>query len=311
MSTLRVVFMGTAEFAVPSLQKICAAGHSVQSVVTGLDEPRGRGQILSPTPVKVCAVELGLPVLQPSSLKEPAFAQAIRQLAPDIIVVVAFRILPPDVFEIPRLGSVNLHSSLLPKYRGAAPIQWAIINGETETGVTTFFIQQKVDTGNILLQRRLPIDPDEDAGSLHDRLAQIGAEVLVETVDRIASGSIQPARQNDSLATPAPKIFREHCHIDWTCGAPEIHNFIRGVSPHPCAWTSIDGQVYKIYRTELTTRHTDLAPGTIVTHGASLEIASGNGLFIRISEMQPPSRKRMTAAEFLRGYRLREGSVCE
>jgi methionyl-tRNA formyltransferase len=309
MPSIDILFMGTAEFAVPSLRKLAASGHRLISVVTGLDEPRGRGQKVSPTPVKAAAVEMGLPVIQPASLKDPSFAETVHQLRPDLIVVAAFRILPPQVFEIPRLGSINLHSSLLPKYRGAAPINWAIINGEKETGVTTFFIQQQVDTGNVILQRATPILDDDDAGTLHDRLSVIGADVVFETVDRIAAGSVQPQPQDESVASPAPKIFKDDCRIDWTRSAEKIHDFVRGLSPYPCAWTSLDGATYKIYRTKKLMGSTSEPPGTIAgVSRDSIVIASGDGRTIGISEIQPPSRKRMGVAEFLRGYRMETGS---
>jgi methionyl-tRNA formyltransferase len=303
MPSIDILFMGTAEFAVPSLRKLAASGHRLISVVTGLDEPRGRGQKILPTPVKAAAVELGLPVIQPESLKDPTFAETVRQFRPDLIVVVAFRILPPQVFEIPRLGSVNLHSSLLPKYRGAAPINWAIINGEKETGVTTFFIQQKVDTGNVIVQRSTPIEENDTAGTLHDRLSLLGADVLLETVDRIASGTVQPQRQDDRLASPAPKIFKDDCRIDWTRSADRIYNFVRGLSPYPCAWTTLDGVTYKIYAVRKTNERNASAPGTVVraTSDAIL-IAVGDGRVIAVTDLQPASRKRMSTAEFLRGH---------
>lgn len=311
MSSIDILFMGTAEFAVPSLRKLAASDHRIISVVTGLDEPRGRGQKILPTPVKSAALELGLPVIQPESLKDPSFAETVRQLRPDLIVVVAFRILPPQVFEIPRLGSVNLHSSLLPKYRGAAPINWAIIHGEKETGVTTFFIQQKVDTGNVILQRATPIGDDDNAGSLHDRLSLLGADVLLETVDRIASGTVQPQRQNDSLASPAPKIFKDDCRIDWSWPADRIYNFVRGLSPYPCAWTTLDGVTYKIYAAKRTDERDTSSAGTIVrtSHDAML-ISTGDETVIAVTEIQPPSKKRMTVAEFLRGYKITQGQRC-
>jgi len=310
MPSIKIIFMGTAEFAVPALRKLHSSEHDVITVVTGLDEPRGRGQKLSPTAVKACAVELGLPVMQPASLKDPAFADSIRQLHPDLIVVVAFRILPPQVFEIPRLGSINLHSSILPKYRGAAPINWAIINGEKETGVTTFFIQQKVDTGNILLQRAVPIGEDEDAGSLHDRLADIGADVLLETVGHIADGSAKQFRQDDALTSPAPKIFKGTCRINWTQPADQIHNLVRGLSPYPCAWTRLGEVVYKIYQTSRVNERASAPPGTVVrTTKDVLIVACGEGTVIAVTQIQPPSKKRMSVAEFLRGYRLKMGEM--
>jgi methionyl-tRNA formyltransferase len=313
VNPLRMVFMGTADFAVPTLTRLCESHHRVVAVVTAPDLPRGRGQQVTFTPVKSAALRLGLPLIQPgpekSSLKEPAFIEELRLLDADLYLVVAFRILPPDVFTLPRRGCVNLHASLLPKYRGAAPIHWAIVRGETETGVTTFFIQEKVDTGTVILQRALPIGPDETAGELHDRLAALGADVAVETCDRIAGGTVQTFAQDDSLATTAPKLFKDTCVVRWDQPAGLVHNFVRGLSPHPGATTTLGNEVFKVYRTCLTHERTGEPPGTIVSTAETQRIcvACGAGEALEILELQPPSKRRMTAAEFLRGHAVKGG----
>jgi methionyl-tRNA formyltransferase len=305
---MTIVFMGTPEFAVPSLLTLLEHGHKVAAVVTAPDKPRGRGQQVSSTAVKEFAVAHNLPVLQPDNLRDPLFADQLRLLAPDLFVVVAFRILPKEVFTIPSLGAFNLHASLLPKYRGAAPINWAIINGDTESGVTTFFLQEKVDTGSILLQRSIPITGNMNAGELHDALMALGASVVAETVQRIEEHRVQTFAQDDSLASPAPKIFKDDCRIKWTGSAQSIHNFIRGLSPHPAAWTMLNGKVVKIYRTTLPhTVMAGVAPGSLYAEGERL-FASTHSESIEILELQMEGKKRLCAAEFLRGYRLPIGA---
>ncbi len=294
--------MGTPEFGVPSLERLLQDRHAIQAVVTAPDKPRGRGQVLSGTPVKTVAQRHGIPVLQPETLRDAAFLERLRDCRPDLIVVVAFRILPREVFTLPRLGSFNLHASLLPKYRGAAPINWAIINGEAETGVTTFLLEQNVDTGNILLQRAVPIRPDDDAGTIHDALSLIGADVVSETVKLLEEGKAVPRPQESALATPAPKIFREHCRIAWGQPAYRVHNLVRGLSPHPCAFTTLHDGVVKIFRTCLTGRSSRSAPGSFRVDGESLFVAAADDE-ITILDLQQEGRKRMSAAEFLRGFR--------
>lgn len=298
--------MGTPEFAVPSLTALLDEGCPVVAVVTAPDKPRGRGRKTTPTPVKETAARRGLPILQPPSLRDDVFRETLRGFRPDLIVVVAFRILPRSVFALPRLGSVNLHASLLPRYRGAAPIHWAIINGETETGVTTFLLQEQVDTGGVLLQERVPILQDDDAGSLHDRLAVVGAQLLVRTVRLLDEGTGVPRTQDDSLASPAPKIFREDCLVDWNRPVTAIRNRIRGLSPHPAAFTTHEGRVLKLYRSEIAGQGEREAPGRVIVHGDSLMVAGADGL-LSVTELQAEGRKRMGAAEFLRGYPLRSG----
>ncbi|MFN0156966.1 MAG: methionyl-tRNA formyltransferase [Bacteroidota bacterium] len=303
---MRIVFMGTPDFAVPGLDLLIKSGFEIPAVVTAPDKPRGRGQQLSPTPIKELALRHGLPILQPESLKDPAFIQAIASLSPDLIVVVAFRILPREVFSIPRLGAFNLHASLLPKYRGAAPINWAIINGDKETGVTTFFLQDKVDTGNLLLQARLPILPEDNAGTIHDKLAEVGAEIVLHTVRLIEQGKAVARPQDDALASPAPKIFKEDCRIAWDHPALAIHNRIRGLSPYPTAFTTHGDKLLKLYRSTLTDTTSTRQPGTVLLDGQKLFVATADHL-LSIEELQLEGRKRMSVEEFLRGYPIRTG----
>jgi len=305
---LKLVFMGTPEFAVPSLEALCKAGYPILTVVTGADKPRGRGQRLGPTPVKQSALRHTIPVLEPSSVKDPAFAEKILRLRPDLAVVVAFRILPPSVFTIPPLGTFNLHASLLPRYRGAAPIHWAIMNGETETGVTTFFLEQAVDTGAMLLQSRVSIEPEDDAGALHDRLADLGARIVLETVRMIERGEARPQPQDNGEATPAPKIFKEQCRILWNQPAEQLQNFVRGLSPHPAAWTMHGDHVLKIYRTRSVAGGQAGIPGAVTVTDTSLMVTARDGR-LEILELQQEGRRRMTAAEFLRGYSLTTGDI--
>jgi methionyl-tRNA formyltransferase len=305
---MRILFMGTPEFAIPSLRTLLEHGYNVVSVVTAPDKPQGRGQRVAPSPVKEFADERSLPVIQPQQLKDPAFVSAVSNLQPDLIVVVAFRILPPEVFKIPQLGSFNLHASLLPKYRGAAPINWAIMKGEEETGVTTFFLREKVDTGSILLQARVRIGRDETAGELHDRLADLGAQVVLQTVRAIEVGNAKPVAQDERGSSLAPKIFRENCEIDWKKPAPHVHDFVRGLSPSPCAWTRHHGKVIRVYRTERLQDSRVLPvkdPGVIAEVGPSELVIATKGGFIALAEVQQEGRKRMGIAEFLRGYPLK------
>ena len=309
MRNLNIIFMGTADFAVPSLNSIHESRHSVIAVVTGPDQPKGRGQKLAFTPVKRRALEFNLPILQPITVKDPSFAEQVRNLNPDLIVVVAFKILPPAVFEIPAYGSVNLHASLLPKYRGAAPLNWALINGDTETGVTTFFLQSKVDTGEMLVQRRIPVLPEDDAGTLHDKLALLGAETLLDTIHQIADEQTKPVKQDESGVSVAPKIFKDTCHIDWTKPAEQIHNLVRGLSPYPAAFTEMNGITYKIFKTTVSTTQRAGESGTIsvVDPKTGIAVVCGDHREIWIKELQPPSKKRMTSQEFLRGYSIQLG----
>ncbi len=308
MALQRIVFMGTAPFAVPSLEKLAENGYPISAVVTGPDRPRGRGRQMSPTPVKAIAAARDIPVMQPESLRDQAFAGAVRSLEPDLVVIVAFRILPPEVFRIPRLGSINLHASLLPRYRGAAPINRAIMNGDVETGVTTFFLEESVDTGNILLQARTPILPDDDAGSLHDRLADVGAEIVLHTVRLIELGKAVPRPQDPSLASPAPKIFKEDCRVDWHAPAERVRNHIRGLSPSPAAFTTHGGKVLKLYRARIAPG--SLPPGTVDVRKDALLVGTADDP-LALEDLQQEGKKRMTVGEFLRGYRIFPGDRFE
>lgn len=303
---LRIVYMGTPEFAVPSLRLLAENGFCPEAVVTGRDRPRGRGRRVAPTPVKKAAQELGIAtILQPSSVKDPGFARAIGDLAPDIIAVVAFRILPPAVFTAARLGAFNLHASLLPRYRGAAPIHRAVMAGERKTGVTTFFLQASVDTGSVILQHPMAIGPEETTGDVHDRLMQVGARAVVETVRRIAAGDVRTEAQDDAKATRAPKIFKEDCRLSWEAPAEVVHNHCRGLSPHPGAWTCHGSTRFKIHRTRLC--NGSGRPGEILEAGAALRVACGVGA-IEILELQQAGRRRMAAAALLNGYALEAGT---
>lgn len=303
---MRIIFFGTPEFAIPSLNILIKEGYAIVAVVTAPDKPRGRGQKVSPPPVKEFAIRHGLRILQPENLKDEHFIAQLKDLSPDLMVVVAYRILPPEVYTIPPRGAFNLHASLLPKYRGAAPIHWAIIQGETETGVTTFFLEQKVDTGSVIMQARCPIKENETAGELHDRLADIGAEVVLYTVRLIEQGKADPQPQDESLASRAPKLTKEMCRINWTLSARQIHNHVRGLSPSPAAYTYLDDRMIKIIRTEIVDAMTVLEPGTVQRADEELHVATGNGV-LRIIELQREGKKPLDAAAFLRGTRIQIG----
>ena len=306
---MRLVFMGTPEFAVKSLQTLYNSRHEIAAVVTALDKPRGRGRKVTPSQVKEAALALNLPVLQPKNLKSEDFVNRLGEYQPDLNVVVAFRILPEVVFSLPRLGSVNLHGSLLPKYRGAAPINWAIINGETRTGVTTFLLDKKVDTGAMLLQRETEITPNDNAGSVHDRLMEIGAELLLETVDGLAAGTIKPRAQQDTGATPAPKLSPEMALIDWHKPAAELFNFIRGLSPYPGAYSFLEDKKITILKAEVIGNNNPDQAGKIIDANPreGITIACGSDA-LRIIEMKPQGKKAMGSAEFVRGYHVEAGS---
>jgi methionyl-tRNA formyltransferase len=307
---MRILFMGTPEFAVPSLRILLDHSYEVSSVVTAPDRPRGRGQQVSCTPIKEFALSHHLPILQPENFKDSKFVLDVQQLSPDLIVIVAFRVLPPEIYTIPKLGSFNLHASLLPKYRGAAPINWAIINGEKESGVTTFFLQDKVDTGSILLQARVKIEPDETAGELHDTLSEVGAEIVLQTVRLIELGKAQPRMQDNSLASAAPKIFKNNCRIDWKRSSQQVHDFIRGLSPHPAAWTTHKGKTIKMYRTKIADEPHATAGIIFQRTKDTLLVGTGNGA-VSILEIQLEGKRRLGVEEFLRGYAMEAGELFE
>ncbi len=301
--------MGTPQFAVTSLKAITASRHEVVTVVTVPDKPVGRGLKVRPSPVKEEALRHGVPIVQPENLGDPAFAEQLRALNADVFVVVAFKILPPEVFEIPAKKTVNLHASLLPKYRGAAPINWAIMNGDSKTGVSTIFIERSVDTGDLIMQRETEIKGGETAGELHDRLAALGADLLVETLDRIDQGRAIPSRQTGD-ATKAPKISRELCRVDWKQSSASVRNLIHGLSPSPGAYSTLNGKLVKFFRARLVDRvDLTLTPGQILEEylgERQLCIATDSGA-VRIDELQPEGKRRMTAGEFLLGWQTRPG----
>ena len=293
--------MGTPVFSIPSLKSMIESKHDVVAVVTIPDKERGRGQKVSSTPVKEFALKNNLPVLQPEKLKNnPQFVEELKKFDADLYVVVAFRILPVEVFTIPPKGSFNLHASLLPKYRGAAPIQWALINGETETGLTTFKLAEKVDKGNIYLQEKVEIRPDDNFESLHDKLSEIGSKVVLQTVEMIDGGNYELKTQDDSLATPAPKITKETSKIDWNKPASEIHNLIRGLSPIPGAYFEFKDKIIKVYQSEVIERN-DLRPFQIYQTKTELIIGCGVNA-LKILLLQQGGKKKMGIEEFLRGF---------
>jgi methionyl-tRNA formyltransferase len=305
---VKVLFFGTPEFAVPSLERLLRSSHSVEAVVTSRDKPRGRGLKLTPAPVKQVALDHGLPVLEPPNMKAEIFLEQVRQFAPDILVVVAFRILPKVLFSMPQHGAINVHPSLLPKYRGPAPIHWTLLSGETVTGATTFRLSEDIDAGNILLQREVPIKEDDDYGSLHDRLAVVGAELLIETLDRLEGGKLAAQAQDDRLATPAPKVQGEDAAIDWGQPARRIRNRVRAFSPTPGAWTTLEGRRFKIFRCREVAGSGDksgLAPGRVaeVTEHGFPVVGTGEGQLV-LEEVQMEGKRRMEGDEFVRGYGL-------
>lgn len=310
---MRIIFMGTPEFAVASLAALLNAGKEVVAVVTVPDKPAGRGQKITQSAVKTFALEHGLPVLQPEKLKNPEFLETLKSYKADLQVVVAFRMLPEVVWNMPPLGTINLHASLLPQYRGAAPINHAIINGEHKSGVTTFLLQHEIDTGNILFQEEVSIEEDETAGELHDKLMEVGSKLIVETVEALQNNTVTPIPQEELTAEgeaalkPAPKIFKENCRINWNQSIHHIHNLVRGLSPYPGAFTEINGKIAKIYRTtkeEIAASENIPEPGTIASDEKTfLKISAKDG-YIYLNDLQLEGKKRMNVDEFLRGYKL-------
>ena len=300
--------MGTAEFGIPALRLLLSKQYAIETVVTVPDKPSGRGRKVTESAVRTFAREQGLTVLQPSSLNDPWFVDTLRKLRPELFVVVAFRILPPSVFTIPSFGAINLHASLLPRYRGAAPINWAIIRGEKETGVTTFLLEEVVDTGRIILQERIGIGEEETAGELHDRLSELGAGVVLDTVRLIASKRAEPRAQDPALASPAPKIFRKDCRIDWTAGAVRVHDFIRGLSPKPGAFFHRGETLLKVYRSRMVPGPGPAPPGTVVSAEGELVVSCGDRALL-LAEIQQQGKKPLPVGEFLRGSRISRGEV--
>ena len=302
--------MGTPDFAVETLKALVENNYNVVGVITMPDKPAGRGHKLQYSPVKQYALEYNLPLLQPSNLKDPEFISALKEWNADLQIVVAFRMLPEIVWNMPPKGTINLHASLLPQYRGAAPINWAIINGDTKTGITTFLLQHEIDTGNILEQEEVLIFPDDNAGIVHDKLMTLGAELILKTVNAIDNNTITPRPQSAfEELKPAPKIFKETCKIDWTKTPEQIHNLVRGLSPYPAAWAELqldDGAKVgiKIYKTKPFNESHSLLPGTIVTDGKKLIRVAVEGGFVDLLELQLAGKKRMTTEELLRGFKL-------
>lgn len=302
----KIVFFGTPEFAVASLERLLNDGYDVAAVVTMPDKVAGRGHKLLQSDVKKCALAHGLQVLQPTNLKDPVFTGQLRAIGADLFIVIAFRMLPESVWGMPPLGTFNLHASLLPRYRGAAPINRAIMNGDTETGITTFFLRHEIDTGDIIQQCRVDILSDDNAGTVHDRLMQLGAEMVADTVKTISEGTVTTSPQPQGEFIPAPKIFKEDCHIDWTRTARDIHNQIRGLSPYPAAWTEMrttDGNLLtvKVFESRPINSN-NLCPGEIRIECKNLIVGCGNNSALEILSLQPAGKRRMDAAAFLLGY---------
>ena len=303
--------MGTPEFAATSLRKLVGEGYNIVAVVTTPDKPAGRGQKLHKSDVKVVAEELGLPILQPEKLRDEEFLASLRALEPDLGVVIAFRMLPEVVWAMPKLGTFNLHASLLPEYRGAAPINWAIINGDTRTGVTTFLLNHEIDKGAIIEQREVDILAEDNIGTLYDKLMYVGAELVTLTVDKLASGDYTTTEQmhiDENTLRPAPKIFKDDCRIDWTKSAESIHNLVRGLSPYPAAWTPLykdDAECgsMKIFTTHFELSNTNATPGTIRTDGKSyIAVACADG-WLYIDDVQLAGKKRLATKDLLLGWR--------
>ncbi len=307
---MRIVYMGTPDFAVPCLEKIVQMGHQVAAVVTQPDRPKGRGRKLQPSPVKLAAQKHGLKIYQPEKIKTEEFYKLLKSLQPELIVVVAYgKILPAKILSLPPLGCVNVHASLLPKYRGSAPLHWAIINGEKQTGVTTMYMDEGMDTGDMILKKSIEIHPDATVGELHDRLSVLGAELLEETLKLIEQGKAPRIPQDDGEASYAPMLKREHERIDWTLPAIKIKNHVRGMNPWPGCYTTLDGKVLKVWRVDVIDKNTPHKPGTVVAvEQDSILVQTGMGM-VSLLELQLQGGKRLVTADFLRGRPLSPGIV--
>ncbi len=306
---MRIVFMGTPEFAVPSLEALLKSPDEVVGVVTQPDRPKGRGQTVTSPPVKRVAQRVGIPVAQPVKIKTPDFLEALASWNPDLIAVTAFgRILHAPILQLPPQGCVNVHGSLLPKYRGAAPVQWAVINGEAETGLTTMLMDEGMDTGPMLLQARLAIDPEDTSGTLAPRLAELGGRLLIETIARLKAGTLRPQAQDHAQATMAPLLKKEDGLLDWTTSAAALRNRIRGLSPWPGAFTYLEGSRWTIWRAAIGTDLCSDPPGTIIgVTKRAIQVATGQGI-LDLLEMQPANAKRLSVDQYLAGHRLKAGS---
>lgn len=307
---MRIVFMGTPDFAVPSLDILLKNGYDIVGVITATDKWGGRGnKKLLESDVKKYAVEKGLHILQPKNLKSPEFQAELRALKADLQIVVAFRMLPEAVWDMPPLGTMNLHGSLLPKYRGAAPIHWAVVNGEKETGVTTFLLQHEIDTGDLLFQAKTEIGENETTGELYNRLKVIGADLMLKSVQTIENGNYQLQPQDNSQVCHAPKIFHQDCNINFDQTTEAVHNFIRGMSPFPTAWTTLDGEKLKIFKTQKETTTHNYPPGTLKTDGKKfLKVATQDG-YVNLLDVQLTKRKRMDIKSFLNGYTIQDNII--
>jgi len=301
MKTLRIVFMGSPDFAIPSLEALHKSEHEIVAVASNPDKRRGRGGKPQPTAVKKKAIDLDYPTIDVEDPKSDEFAEKLKQLKPDLLVVVAFRILPKDILSIPTIGSINLHASLLPKYRGAAPIHWAIIKGEEETGCSIFFLDEKVDTGEVIAQFKTEIGPLETTGDLYNRLKVRGAELLKESVDQIAEGKTDGRPQNHEQATPAPKLFKENTKIDFNQSVEDVHNLIRGLNPFPTAWCMFGDLKLNIHKAKPGPKTSNAKPGHLVERDNSLYVQCSDGL-LELLEVQLPGTKRLSGVDFLNGY---------
>jgi methionyl-tRNA formyltransferase len=321
---LKIVFFGTPEFAVTSLDKIIGEGFNVVAAVTMPDKPAGRGHKMFHSPVKEYAEAHNIPLMQPVRLKDETFLSELRSYNADLFIVIAFRMLPEAVWQMPPMGTFNLHASLLPRYRGAAPINWAVINGDTETGVTTFFLKHEIDTGDIISQEKIDILPTDNVGDVHDRLMELGATLTIDTINHILAGDLTPIPQDQLLngeePTPAPKIFKDTCHINWEKSATEVHNLVRGLSPYPAAWAELHATddsnhqpiSIKVFSTAVSSESSTAAkptPGTVTINNSRLFVWCGNGQQLEILELQPAGKRRMATSEFLRGARLPENCI--
>jgi methionyl-tRNA formyltransferase len=308
MNSLRIIFMGTPEFAVPSLEILVENKFNVVAVITAPDKPQGRGQKLTASPVKECALKYNIPVLQPTNLKSPEFLEQLKSFDANLQIVVAFRMLPEVVWSMPSLGTFNLHGSLLPQYRGAAPINWAIINGEKETGITTFFLQQEIDTGSLIFQEKEPILDNDDVGSVYNRLMHKGARLVLKTVQAIEAGNCPSNPQPINIEIKhAPKIFKDTCMINWNQSSEQVRNFVRGLSPYPAAWSIINGKVFKVFlihKSRFTNHQSQMESGSVETDNKTYLCIKTLDGFVSIEEFQPEGKKRMKVEEFFRGNKI-------
>ena len=308
---MRIIFMGTPEFAAPAIDSLIAAGHEIAAVFSQPDKPKGRGYAMTPPPVKVKALEHGVPVYQPTSMRDGEALKIFHAIKPDVGVVIAYgKILPQEILDSPKYGCINVHASLLPKYRGAAPIQWSVIDGEPKTGVTTMQMDAGLDTGDMLLRSETEIQPDETAGELHDRLSAMGAELIVRTLDALAKGELRPEKQDDSQSCYAKMLTKELCAVDWSRSAREIHNRIRGLSPWPVATAVLEGKKLKIHRSAVSDMEAPEAECGEIISFDPLTVKCGSGA-VELLEIQAEGKKRMFSADYLRGHKIDLGTILQ